>query len=151
MLLDCVVDLGFGSDKRLYIQPCHKPKLIQGDYIRRVHHGDGQGRAHTAQRQHLVLLGYLQRQQAGDIGIHVEVGEVDAGDAVLLGEHRGERVLGDVAESQQTAAETTPVDQLVFQSLGKLLLRDQALPDKNFAESRHTARGIGRGYFRAFS
>ena len=47
----------------------------------------------------------LVRQEREDVGVDLEVGEVDARDAVLLGQEGRELVLVDVAELRELVAE----------------------------------------------
>ena len=66
-----------------------------------IHHGDGERCAHAAQRQNLVALGGIKRDQLDDRGINFKIVKIDGGHAVLPGEEVGDVLVGQEAQLDQ--------------------------------------------------
>src|SRR4029453_5093165 len=94
--------------------------------------------AGSRERDDLVLLSGLGRNQLDDCRVDVEAAERDRGNAVLLAEQRGDFVVLDVSELDQIEAELPPVLALIVQCLLELLGRNALLFEKQFSDSdRH--------------
>jgi hypothetical protein len=140
VLLQRLVDGRLRRHDRLDVVARHELDVVHGEHVRRVGHRDRQRRARAAERDDLVLLGGLGRDEPDDGRVDLELGEVDGGHAVLLAQQRRDVVVLDEPELDQVQAELPPVGLLVVQGLLELLRRDALLLEKQFPDSdRHGA------------
>ena len=87
----------------------------------------------AAERDDLVLLRGLGRDQLDDRRVDLELREVDRRDAVLLAEERGDLLVLDEAELDEVEAELAAVGLLVVQRLLQLRRRDALLFEQQLA------------------
>ena len=90
----------------------------------------------AAERNDLVLLDGLGRNQLDDGRVDVELREIDGGNAVLLAQELGDFFVGDEAESDQIQSDLAAVGLLMVQrflQLGRCdaLFFEQQLADTN--------------------
>ncbi len=81
--LDAVGNRTLGSHHRLNVEAGHELDIVHGEHVGRIDHGDGERRAYATQRQDLVTLGRLERNQLDDGRINFEIGEINSGNAIL--------------------------------------------------------------------
>ena len=133
--MDRFADRRFGRHHRLHVEAGHELDIVHGEDVRRVGHRDGQSRTHARKRDDLVADRGLLRDQFDDRRIHFVEFQVDRGHAVLAGKHSGDVVVVHQAQFHQAGAQAAAALLLVLEGLLKLIRRDQAVFDENFAKS----------------
>ena len=134
ILLDRVLERGLGGHHRLDVVARHELDVVHGEHVGRVGHGDGQGRPGPAQGKDLVLAGRFGRDDLDDRGIHLEVVQVDRGDAVLPGEEARDLLVLDIAQGDEGLPKLSPVHLLVAERFLELLRSHHVLLEQQFAE-----------------
>ena len=137
---DRVGDRRLRRDDRLDVVARHELDVVHGEHVGRVGHRDRQRRAGAAERDDLVLLRGLGRDQLDDRGIDLELRQIDRGHAVLLGEQSGDLLVLDEAELDEIEAELAAVGLLIVQRLLQLGRSDALLLQQQLADAdRHRA------------
>ena len=125
---------------RLDIEAGHELDIVHGEDVGRIDHGDGQRRAHAAQRQDLVALGGFERNQLDDCRIDFKIGEIDGGNAVLAREEIGDVFVGQEAQLDQRRAQAAVGLLLDLRRLFQLLWGNDLLFDEKITQPlRHTS------------
>jgi hypothetical protein len=128
----------FRGDDRLDVVARHELDVVHGEHVRRVRHRDGQRRARPRERDDLVLLRGLSRNELDHCRVDVELPEGNRRHAVLFAEEGRDLVVFDEAEPDQIEAELSPVRALIVQRLLELLRRYALLFEKQLSDSnRH--------------
>jgi hypothetical protein len=91
--------------------------LMSSSACRFVGHRQDQRRAGARQREHLVLLADLLRDELEHLGLDLVLLEVDGGDAVLVREEISDLGVGDVTELRERKAEVLAGALLLLLSL----------------------------------
>ncbi len=117
---DCLVHRRFRGHDRFDVVPRHELDVVHGEDVRRVRHRDRQRRAGAAQRDDLILVRRLDRNQLDDPGIEVELREVDGRDAVLLAQDAGDVFVADEAKAHQVVTDFASLRFLTGQRLLQL-------------------------------
>ncbi len=133
--LDGLLDGRLGGDHRLDVVAGVELDVVDGEDVRRIAHGDDERAAGAVHRHHLVLLGDGLGDELDDLGVDVEVLQVDGGHAVLLGEEAGEVALGDGALLHQQGADARAGLALLLLGLLELLQRDEVLANEELTEA----------------
>ena len=134
VLLDRVADRGLGGDDGLDVVARHELDVVEREDVGRIRHRDRQRRAGAADRDDLVLLGGLGRNQLEDRGVDVELGEVDEGNAVLAAEERGDLLVLDHPQLDEGHPQLAAVGLLMVQGLLQLGGGDALFAEQEFAE-----------------
>ena len=134
VLLDGVADRGLGGDDGLDVVARHELDVVEREDVGRIRHRDRQRRAGAADRDDLVLLGGLGRNQLEDRGVDVELGEVDEGNAVLAAEERGDLLVLDHPQLDEGHPQLAAVGLLMVQGLLQLGGGDALFAEQEFAE-----------------
>src|SRR6476620_9676207 len=113
--LQRVVDGALRRHDGLDVVPRHELDVVHGEDVGRVRHRDGQRGAVSRERDDLVLVRGLARDQLDHRRVDVELEEVDGGDAVLLAQQRGDVFVLDEAQFDQNQAELPSVGLLIGQ------------------------------------
>ena len=138
-LLDARQDGAFRSHDRLDVEAGHELDVVHGEDVRGIDHGDGERRAHAAQRKNLVALGGLKRNQLDDGRVNFEIRKIDGGNAVLAREEIGDIFVGQEAELHQGGAQAAVLLLLHLRRLFQLLWGDDLLFDEKITQPlRHT-------------
>ena len=132
--LDRVLDGALGGDHRLHVVAGHELDVVHGEHVRGVGHGDREHRAGARQRQHLVLPSGLGRDDLDDRRVHLEVVEVDRGNAVLPGQQARDLLVLDEAEGHERLPELAAAHLLVIESFLKLLRSHHVLLQQQLSE-----------------
>ena len=135
VLRDRVADRGLGGDDRLDVVARHELDVVEREDVGRIRHRDRQRRAGAADRDDLVLLRGLGRNQLEDRRVDVELGEVDEGDAVLAAEERGDLLVLDHPQLDERHPQLAAVGLLMVQGLLQLGGRDALFAEQEFAET----------------
>ena len=117
VLGDGVGDGRFRRHDRLDVVARHELDVVHGEHVGRIGHRNRQRRAGAAERDDLVLLRGLGRNELDDREVDLELREVDRRDAVLLAEKGGDFLVLHEAHLDQVVAELPPVGLLVGQGL----------------------------------
>src|SRR5262249_1960573 len=131
-------DGGFRSDDRLDVVAGHELDVVHREDVRWIRHRDGESGAGATQRDDLILLRRIRRNQFDDGRVEFELGQVDGGNAVLLAEERGDLLIFDEPQLHEVVAEFAAFGLLLIQGLLQLLRRYSLLLYKEFANpDRH--------------
>ena len=104
-----------------------------------IDHGDGERRAHAAERKNLVALRGLKRNQLDDCRINFKVRKIDGGNAVLAGEKIGDVLVREEAQLHQGGAQAAALLLLDLGRLFQLLWGNDLLFDEKVTQPlRHT-------------
>jgi hypothetical protein len=133
--LDRGDDPGLRGHDRLDVEAREELDVVDGVEVRRIGHGHDERRAGARERDDLVLLADLARDELDEVGLHLVLVQVDRGDAVLGREEMGDFPVGNVAELCQGVAEVRAVLALLFLRLAELLEADELLADEELAEA----------------
>ena len=128
VLVDGVDDARLGGDDRLDRQARPEADVLDDLEVGRVDHGQGQEGADPVDRHDQVLLGHVDRDEADDLGVDVELVEVDVGVAELAAEGLGDVLLGQVAELDEGRADRKAVLLLEVQGGLQLIDREDLFP-----------------------
>ena len=109
--------------------------VVDREDVRRVAHRDDERGAGAVDRDDVVLLADLLRDELDDLRVDLEVVEVDRRDAVLLGEEVGELRLLDGADLDEVVADAAAGLGLLVLGLLELRHRDEVLADQQLAKS----------------
>ena len=109
--------------------------VVEGEDVGGVGHRQRKRVSGSFDREHLVLAGHVPGHELEDVGIDVELGERDRGDAVLPGEEADKLLLGQELEPDQHRPELVAGPPLVGEGALQLLARDQAFPDEQIAQA----------------
>ena len=105
-----------------------------------IHHGDGQRRAYPAQRQNLVALRSLERDQLDNGRIDFKVGKIDGGNAILAREEIRDIFVGKESELDQRRPRRQFGLLLDLHRLFQLLWGNDLLLDEKVTQPlRHTS------------
>ena len=138
ILLNGLEDGGLGRHDRLDVVARHELDVVHGEHVGRVGHRDRQRRAGARERNDLVLLRGVGRNELDDGGVDFEFGERDRRNAVLAAEEGGHLLVLDETHLDQIQAELPPVLALVVQRLLELFSRDALLLEKQLSDTyRH--------------
>src|SRR5437870_2920581 len=132
VVLDGLADGALGGHDRQDLEVGPKGHVVEGEDVGGVGHGQGQHVGLALDRDDLVLPRHLGGDELEDVGIDVELGERDRGDAVLLREEADQLVFVDQVEPHEERAEL----------LGGPLLRQErplelVLVDQPFRSEEH--------------
>jgi hypothetical protein len=94
VLVDGVDDAGFRGDDGLDREPRPETDVLDDLEVGRVDHGQGQEGPDPVDGHDHVLLGHVDRDEADDFGVDVELVEVDVRVAELAAEGLGDVLLG---------------------------------------------------------
>jgi len=108
VLVDGILDGGFGRHHRLHLEAGHELDVVDGEDVTGIRHGDGEDVARAVDGNDLVLLGDFRRDQLDDVGVDLEVGQVDGRDTVLSAEERGDVVFADETQLDEVAPDAAP-------------------------------------------
>ena len=130
---------GLGRDDRLDVVAGEELEVVDGVDVRRVGHRDDQRRAGAVDRDDLVLLGDLLRDELEDRpGRSRTPSRLIAGTPYCLREEVGELRLLDRSDLDQRGADAGAVLLLLLLRFAQLLERDQVLADEQFTEATGT-------------
>src|SRR5262249_17191817 len=122
------------------IETGHELDIVHRKYVGRIDHGDGERRAHAAQRENLVALRGFKRNQLDDCRIDFEIREIDSGDAILAGKEIGDIFVRQEAELHQGGAQAAVLLLLNLSRLFQLLWGNDLLFDEKVTQPlRHTS------------
>ena len=124
---DGVGDRRLRRHDRLDVVARHELDVVHGEHVGRIGHRDRERRARSAERNDLIFLRGLGRDQLDDGRIDLELRQVDRRDAVLLAEERRELFVLDEPELDQIEAELPPIGLLIVQGLLELIRSDALL------------------------
>jgi hypothetical protein len=110
--------------------PGDELEIVDGGDVRRIGDGDDEGLAGPVHRDNAVPLDHLLGDQGQDVSVDVELGQVDRGNAVLLGEKLSEIVLLDRAHSYERVPQALARLPALFLSALQLLWRDDLIPEQ---------------------
>jgi hypothetical protein len=127
-------DGAFGSHDRLDVEAGHELDVVHGEDVGGIDHGDGERCAHTAERQNLVALGGLERNQLNDGRVDLEIGKIDGGHAVLARQEVGDILIGEEAELHQSRGEAAASVFLELRRLFQLLCGNDLFFDEQVAQ-----------------
>src|SRR6185437_14395799 len=130
-----LADGGLRRDDRLDVVARHELDVAHGEHVRRVRHRDRQRRAGAAERDDLVLLRRLVGNQLDDVGIDLELREVDRRHAVLLREQRRDLFVFDEVQLDEIESELAAVGLLVVQRYLQLGRRNALLLEQQLANT----------------
>jgi hypothetical protein len=99
ILLDRALDRGLARDDGLDVVARQELEVVDGVQVRRVCHGDDERVARARDRNDLVALARLLRDELQDVDVDLVFLEVDRRDAVLLAEKVRDLVVRDVARA----------------------------------------------------
>jgi hypothetical protein len=102
-----------------------------------VGHRERQRAADALDRQHLVLLGDVGRDEAQGLRVDVDVRQRDGGNAVLPREEADQLLFGEGALTDQDGAELVRLAPLVTKRLAQLRVGDEPLGDEEVAQTPH--------------
>ncbi len=103
--------------------------------IRRIRDGDRECPPVALERQHEALGREIRRDQLEDLGVDLELREVDGRHPVLPGQHLRHLDFLDVPELDEVVVDGAAVLLLLTLGRGKLVTRDLAVPDKSISEA----------------
>ena len=135
---DRFVDRDLGGDHDLDVEAGAELQIVDRVDVRRIGHRHDQRRAGAIDRQELMALGELRRNELEDVGRDLEVGEVDRRDAILLRKEVGQLLLIEDAELGQAVAQPCTGFTLLFLRFLQLRERDQILADQQLTQSTHS-------------
>ncbi len=124
IFVDRVLDARFKSHDHFDVVAGHELDIVDGEDVRWIGHGDDQRRPGPVDRNQLVLLHDLGRDQLDDVLVDVKFIEIDGGDAVLAREESGEIFFFKIAKLDQAGTEAAARGLLLFESFGELFLVD---------------------------
>ena len=133
--LDGVGDGRFRRDHRLHVVARHELDVVHGEHVRGIGDGDREGRARPAQRNDLIFLRRVRRDQLDDRLIDLELRQVDRRHAVLLAEQRRDLFVGDETELDEIQAELAAIGLLIVQRLLQLGRSDALFLQKQVADA----------------
>src|SRR5262249_13466740 len=133
-LLDRLLDGGLRRHDRQDLQIRHEGHVVEREHVGRIRHGQRERAADALDREHLVLLGDVDRNQPQGLAVDVQVGERNGRDAVLPGEKADQLLLTDEAQANENRAELVRLTLLLGQGLTELLFLDEPLGDEEVAE-----------------
>ncbi len=135
--VDGGLDTAVRGNHHLHVVAGHELDVVDGEDVGRVAHGKDERGTGPVDRDRLVFLHYLHRDQLDHRRIDVEIGKVYGGDAVLLGKERRQFRLADESFFDEDGAEPELASGalLLFEGLLKLLFRYQVAPDQELAHS----------------
>src|SRR5262249_37293334 len=106
---------------------------------RRVRHRDDQRRAVAADRNDLMLLADLARDQLQHRGVDLDLREVDRRQAVLLGDELGQSLVVNHAKARERRAQPLAGTLGLLLRLLKLLEREHSLANQQLSNTAHTS------------
>ncbi len=117
--VDRGLDAAVRGDHHLHVVAGHELDVVDGEDVGRVAHGQDERGTGPVDRDRLVFLHHLHRDQLDHGRIDVEIGQVDGGDAVLLGKERRKFRLADESFLDEDGAEPELAagDLLLFEGL----------------------------------
>ena len=129
-------------DDRLDVEAGEELDVVDGVEVRRIGHRHDERRAGARDRDDLVLVADLARDELEHLLIDLVLVEVDRGHAVLRREEVGDLAVGDVAELGQRGAQVLAGLALLVLRLPELLEADELLADEQLAEAVHVRHTI---------
>ena len=117
------------------IAPQEPRNLVVTKDVGGISHAHHKSMRAVFQNQGAESAGLVLRQLADNVGIDVEMLEIDVGDVELFRQGFGNLVLGDEAVFHQHAPEFAPRALLVVQGDLELPLRDQLLLDQHLTQT----------------
>src|ERR1700730_7436753 len=135
VLLQALLDRLLGGDHHLDVVAGEELDVVDGVDVGGVAHRQDQRGAGAVDRDALVLLGHVLRNELDHLEVDVELFEIDRGDAVLLGEEARELALLDETELGEVVADAAARLLLLVLGLLQLLQRDEILADQQFTET----------------
>ncbi len=140
VLFDGLFQGDLGGHHRLHVVARHELDVVHGEHVRGIRHGDRERGSRTRQRKNLVLSRRLGRNDLDDGRVHLEVLEVDGGNAILPRQQARDLLVADVTEGDEGLAELATAGSLVSERLLELLRSHHVLLQQQFAElDRHSA------------
>ena len=133
--LDRVCDSRLGRDDRLHVVARHELDVVHGEDVRGIGNRNRQGRAGPAQRDDLIFLGGVGRDQLDHRLIDFKLGQVDRGHAVLLAEQRRDFFVGHETELDEIQAQLPAVGLLIVERLLQLRRSDALFLQKQVADA----------------
>ena len=125
-----------GGHHRQDLEIGHEGDVVQREDVGRVRHRQGERAADALDRQHLVFLRDVSRNQPECLAVDVEIGQRDGRDAVLAGQEADQLLLADEAQANEDRPELVRLALLLGQGLTpQLLCRDEPLGDEEVAEA----------------
>ena len=137
--VDGRLDPQLGGHDRLDVVAGHELDVVHGEDVRRIGHGDGDRGAGLVDRKDVVLPGDVAGDQLDDARVDLEVLEIDRRHAELLAETLGDVLFRDEAELDQRFAELAAGLLLDAKRFLELILGDQARFGEQLTETNtHT-------------
>ena len=133
--LDRVGDSRLRRDDRLHVVARHELDVVHGEDVRGIGNRNRQGRAGPAQRDDLIFLGGIRRDQLDHRLIDFKLGQVDRGHAVLLAEQRRDLFVGHETELDEIQAQLPAVGLLIVERLLQLRRSDALFLQKQVADA----------------
>ena len=135
VLLDGLLDGRLGRHHGLDVVARHELDVVHGEHVGGIGHRDRERRTRAAQRDHLVLLRRLDRDQFDDRGIDLELREVDGRHAILPAQQGGDVFAFHEAQLHQGRSQLPSMDLLVCQSFLELFRCDAPLFEEQLADA----------------
>jgi hypothetical protein len=132
VLLDRLADRDLAGHDRLDGVPRHEAHVVHGEHVRRIRHGDRQGRPRAVDGQHEVLLRDLRGDEVDHRLVDLEVAQVDRRNAVLLGEELRDLVFLDESQLDEVVSELPPVLLLCLERFLQAVLGDETGLQEHF-------------------
>ncbi len=134
VLVDGVHHPGLGGDDRLDAEPGPEPDVLDDLEVGRVDHRQGQEGPDPVDGHDHVLLGHVGRDEVDDLGIDLELVEVDIRVAELAAQGLGDLLLGNEAEGHQARPERQAVLLLEIEGGLQLVRVDDLFTQEKLAE-----------------
>ena len=106
------------------LSPVRKPDVLDDLEVGRVDHGQGQERPDPVDGHDHVLLGHVGRDEVDDLGIDLELVQVDVRIAELAAQGLGDLLLGNESQGHQGGAQRQVVFLLEIEGGLKLVRVD---------------------------
>ena len=133
-LVDALDDGTFGGDDRFDIEAGHELDIVHRKDVGGVHHGDGERRADTAERQNLIAFCRLEGDQLNDGGVDFKIRKIDSRHAILAREEVGDVLIREEAQLHQRGGEPGVRLFLELCCLLQLLWGDDLFLDEQVTE-----------------
>jgi hypothetical protein len=130
VFVDGVDDPGLGGDDRLDAEAGPEADVLDDLEVGRVDHGQGQEGPDAVDGHDHVFLGHVRGDEADDLGVDLELVEVDVRVAELAAQGLGDVLLGQVAELDERGPDGQAVLLLEFEGGAQLIGREDLLSEE---------------------
>jgi hypothetical protein len=122
--LDGLRDADIGGHHGFDVVAGDELEIVDGEDVGRIGDGHYQGRAGAVDRHHPMPQGHVLGYQRDDLGVDVELRQVDGRHAVLLGQKLGQILLGDCPSLDKSIPQSVTRLSALFLCALELLRRD---------------------------